>query len=126
MRPDIVIVGAGSSGCVLAARLTEDPSIHVLLLESGTDYPAESAPEAMRSANPARIIHNPQYHYPNLTASRTDLQPPSLFWRGRGAGGSSSINGQLALRGIPSDFDGWNDKLGGDAGWGYGARRFYT
>jgi len=120
MEPDFVIVGAGSAGATLAARLSANPSTSVTLLESGPDYRSADAPEAMRSANPSTIITEPEfakYRWDALTARRTSAQPPRLFWRGRGAGGSSAVNGQIAIRGMVEDFDAWAAQ--GCKGWSF-------
>lgn len=115
---DYVIVGAGSSGCVLAGRLSEDPGASVLLLESGPDFRPDACPLEMLSANPLGMndpLCFPDYCWPELTARRTPHQARRRYDRGRGAGGSSSINYQVAFRGMPDDDDRWAAQ--GATGW---------
>ena len=101
---DLIVAGAGSGGCVVAARVSEDPRIRVLLIESGPDYPnLEALPEDLRNVNHASFAdHDWRLEY---TPSSTSRALP--FARGRVVGGSSAVNTAIALRGVPEDFDEW-------------------
>jgi predicted dehydrogenase (TIGR03970 family) len=115
---DLIIVGAGSAGCALAARLSENGSRRVLLLEAGPDHAhVDDFPAgiALATSVPAWVPGHPANW--NLTGRLTDEQPEYPIHRGRIAGGSSAINGTIFLRARPADFDAWA-ALGHDL-WSY-------
>jgi choline dehydrogenase-like flavoprotein len=115
---DFVVIGAGSAGAVLAARLSENPDVSVLLIEAGPDHTSANAPAGLRSANFFDAVTTPGRIWPDLLATRADGQTASVYVRGRGVGGSSSVNALGAIRGMPDDYDRWVDEFG-CSGWGW-------
>jgi choline dehydrogenase len=109
LKYDVIIVGGGSAGCTLAARLSETPARSVLLLEAGPDYPTlEQTPDELkwayyRSATDVSSPHNWAY-----TGRGTVTQTlPMKVDRGKVIGGSGAVNAQIFLRGLPEDYDDW-------------------
>jgi choline dehydrogenase len=125
MTYDVIIAGAGASGAILAARLTEDPSRSVLLIEAGPDFPTiEELPEEIRYAyGHDRNIWDRAFGLGTqfgwgYRARATDLRRDFFAPRGKIVGGSSAVNAQIFLRGAPEDYDSWatagNDKWSHD------------
>ncbi len=113
---DYIIVGAGSAGCVLAERLSQDPSVTVLVLEAGgrDDSPLIRMPMLMGQA-----IQSPRFNWHYETEPQSELNDRRLYWpRGRVLGGSSAINAMHYIRGAAENYDEWRDAHGAD-GWGW-------
>ena len=115
-RFDYIIIGAGSAGCVLANRLSADPAIKVLLLEAGGKD--NSILVKMPAGAGALIPDKGPYNWGFWTEPEPHLDGRKLWWpRGRGWGGSSSINGMVYIRGHARDYDNWRQM--GLEGWSY-------
>lgn len=119
---DFVILGGGAAGCVLAARLSEQANISVLLAEIGKDITEDNVDLDIRANYPAKAYFNPDYTWPGQTAllganGSTDNRVRARYEQARILGGGTSINGCIATRGAPSDYDEWASM--GAAGWSW-------
>ncbi len=114
-QSDYLIVGGGTAGCIMAARLSEDPAVQVTLLEAG---PEDRDPWIHIPAGYARLFASGKYDWKFATEPEAGLGGRSVPWpRGRVLGGSGSINGLVFLRGSPHDYDRWAQA--GARGWSH-------
>ncbi|MEJ1977102.1 MAG: GMC family oxidoreductase N-terminal domain-containing protein, partial [Acetobacteraceae bacterium] len=112
---DYLVVGGGTAGCIVAARLSEDPACRVTLLEAG---PEDSDIWIHIPAGYARMFIHKRYDWQFATEPEPELNGRSIAWpRGRVLGGSGSINGLVYLRGSPHDYDRWAQA--GARGWSH-------
>ncbi len=110
---DLIIVGAGSAGCAISARASEDPNRTVLLLEAGPDYPDPTTLpfDLINSHNNSYTDHDWHLHHQPVQGREVP------FPRGRVVGGSSAVNTTIALRGVPEDYDEWAGLGNGEWAW---------
>jgi len=111
---DFIVVGAGTAGCTLAARLSENPDAHVLLIEAGS--PAQRRQISVPSEFPKLL--GSALDWKDATEPQEHLNGRKLGWsRGKVLGGSGSLSAMIHLRGCAADYDAWRDL--GNPGWGY-------
>ena len=112
---DYIVVGAGSSGCVLANRLSKEAANSVCLIEAG---PKDSSPWIHLPIGYGKTMWDPKVNWKFETEPDPGMNQRKIYWpRGKCLGGSSSINGLIFIRGQKEDYDGW--KSLGNAGWGW-------
>src|SRR4051812_38349175 len=112
---DYIVVGAGSAGCVLANRLTEDPAVTVLLLEAGGEDDADEIhiPAAFAT------LFKTKWDWDYETVEQKHMGDRTSYWpRMKGLGGCSSMNAMIYIRGNGADYDTWRDTHGA-TGWGW-------
>jgi 5-(hydroxymethyl)furfural/furfural oxidase len=128
MNYDYIIVGGGSAGSVMANRLSASSANRVLLCEAGQDTPHGKVPPEILDSYPGTAYFDPRFHWTELKVhtevvshNRPEVDRPPLrkYEQARVMGGGSSINGQLANRGAPTDYDEWEAR--GAAGWNWNA-----
>src|SRR5579859_2240967 len=114
MEYDYVVVGAGSAGCVLASRLTEDAGVRVLLLEAG----GSDASMRVRTPGLVGLLWRTKFDWAFFTTPQEHIDGRRMHWpRGKVLGGTSSINYMVYMRGHRDNYDGW--RAAGNEGWGY-------
>ncbi|MFM0705082.1 GMC family oxidoreductase [Paraburkholderia sediminicola] len=113
---DFLVVGGGSAGAVMAARLSAHPAHRVVLVEAGDDTPPGATPADIEDTFPSSTL-NPHYFWPGLQAMVVSGEAPRPYPQARVMGGGSSIMGMFALRGLPSDYARWTAAGARGFGW---------
>lgn len=120
IEADVLVIGGGTAGSVLASRLSQNPATRVVLLEAGRDIAPDKVPADVAGLFPLATF-NPAYAFPGLTVhwQTAATSPAAPFAQGRVMGGGSTVMGMWALRGVPEDYDEW--AAAGADGWSYEA-----
>lgn len=117
MHHDVIVVGAGAAGSLIAGRLAAETELRVLVLEAGG---RDTSPSIHMPAGFSKLLVHEKFIYPYATTPQAHLDGRRVpIAQGKGVGGGTSVNALCYVRGQPADYDGWDAALGGDAGWSY-------
>ena len=114
---DYIVVGGGAAGCVLASRLSETPQNRVLLVEAGEDFVPTTEPDEIRDTFAGTAHSNIRFTWPGQVvtfspkpSNAPDERKKVRYAQGRVIGGGSSVNGMISIRGLPTDYEDWENR----------------